>query len=178
MVITKSKELSEQNLQVQLYTGSAVDITNYGSVRASMVRPPSCLALALLGIRTSHISGELLAPLRAHSCLLCAHPSSIRSRAQIIDSHQVKGEDVEKALGACLQSLDPVTHIAQFPLKFNMGTRKSSVTIKFSMQLQVSLSRSASLSLSLPMRISWWRSVGWVLTSIVSSLRSVTARTR
>jgi len=44
---------------------------------------------------------------------------------------------VEKALGACLQSLDPVTHIAQFPLKFNMGTRKSSVTIKFSMQLQV-----------------------------------------
>jgi hypothetical protein len=57
--------------------------------------------------------------------------------AQIIDSHQVKGEDVEKALGACLQSLDPVTHIAQFPLKFNMGTRKSSVTIKFSMQLQV-----------------------------------------
>lgn len=91
MVITKSKELSEQNLQVQLFTGSAVDITNYGSVRASM----------------------------------------------IIDSHQVKGEDVEKALGACLQSLDPVTHIAQFPLKFNMGTRKSSVTIKFSMQLQV-----------------------------------------
>ncbi len=44
---------------------------------------------------------------------------------------------MEKALGACLQSLDPVTHIAQFPLKFNMGTRKSSVTIKFSMQLQV-----------------------------------------
>jgi hypothetical protein len=44
---------------------------------------------------------------------------------------------VEKALGACTQSLDPVTHIAQFPLKFNMGTRKSSVTIKFSMQLQV-----------------------------------------
>jgi hypothetical protein len=38
MVITKSKELSEQNLQVQLFTGSAVDITNYGSVRASMVR--------------------------------------------------------------------------------------------------------------------------------------------
>jgi hypothetical protein len=56
MVITKSKELSEQNLQVQLYTGSAVDITNYGSVRASMVRPPSRLALALLGIRTSRAS--------------------------------------------------------------------------------------------------------------------------
>ena len=50
MVITKSKELSEQNLQVQLFTGSAVDITNYGSVRASMARRISlslCSASAL-----------------------------------------------------------------------------------------------------------------------------------
>ncbi len=57
---------------------------------------------------------------------------------KIIDTHQVKGEDMDKALGYCVQNLDPVTQIAQFPMKFQMGTRKNSVTIKFSMQIKVS----------------------------------------
>lgn len=68
------------------------------------------------------------------------------SAPQIIDSHHVKGEDVEKALGSCIQPMDTVTNIAQFPLKFNMGTRKSSVTIKFSMQLQVHFHRFLSVT--------------------------------
>jgi hypothetical protein len=113
LVITKSKQLSEQNMQVKLLTGASMDPVSCSPVKASMVR---------LQIRARF---------------------SPSNSFKIIDTHQVK-DAVDKALGCCTQPLDPVTQVAQFPLKFQMGTRKNSVTIKFSMQLKVGQGDSAA----------------------------------
>eukprot|EP01087_Luapelamoeba_hula_P016737 TRINITY_DN516_c6_g1_i1.p1 TRINITY_DN516_c6_g1~~TRINITY_DN516_c6_g1_i1.p1 ORF type:complete len:751 (+),score=126.06 TRINITY_DN516_c6_g1_i1:143-2395(+) len=90
LIISKNKQISDDELEVRLLTGAVTEIK-------------SCaLAKAIL----------------------------------IIDNHQTKGI-AEKSLGDDEQPLDLSKQTAKFPLKFLQGTRKNSVTLKFSMQLKV-----------------------------------------